>query len=532
MRRTPKHTHERGQVLVLFVGGMFGLLALAALAIDLSSVYSTQQTERAAADAAVLAGAQQLGLVGTQSTGVKGQARHLALEDLAGRFGVAVPTSCGELTGDVTDCQLGTGNYRVAISTPSKTTGNPQSVQVSVFNPNFQLSFARLLGQNGWNVGRTSVAVNDRAPNYALLTLRPSQSGTDVDITIGGTGSTNTSVTVTNGDVGINGNMNYNGTNSRLTLESGFDLRYYAPNNNAPQWGANPPGMKLTTLIPDPHYTIPVETDSTPKGTEDKSGCKTIADSLVLPGSGYQPYVPLDKKKGGPDMTSISCFTPGVWSSSPPVPNGGLAILEPGLYFLDGGLNVKGTIIGGYTPNSEGVALVFPEGTSTTTGLEVTGSNNNILLNAGAKLNTPAGAEASAALDFQTPTAQPVQTNGTPPIPMTLIVTKDTRCLGEPGDIIKVPLPLACTPQVEGKNSAIDLTGTGALYLAGVQYAVTDNIKVAGGSNGTGYVGQLVAWTVDYKGNSTITQEGTGVQANGILRLDTACSGGDTSCSP
>ena len=40
MRRTQDRPGERGQILVLFAGGMIGLLAIVALAVDLSSVYS------------------------------------------------------------------------------------------------------------------------------------------------------------------------------------------------------------------------------------------------------------------------------------------------------------------------------------------------------------------------------------------------------------------------------------------------------------------------------------------------------------
>src|SRR3954454_11313320 len=108
MMRTGKRPQERGQILVLFAGGMIGLLAMAALAVDVSSVYSSKQTAKAAADAAALAGGQDLQQVGTRKVGAPQQtlARQHALQSLAGRFGVAVPTGAGCTTNPIVNCQL------------------------------------------------------------------------------------------------------------------------------------------------------------------------------------------------------------------------------------------------------------------------------------------------------------------------------------------------------------------------------------------------------------------------------------------
>jgi hypothetical protein len=73
----------------------------------------------------------------------------------------------------------------------------------------------------------------------------------------------------------------------------------------------------------------------------------------------------------------------------------------------------------------------------------------------------------------------------------------------------------------------LNVAGGGNLYLAGVQYAPTDNVSVSGGSTGTGYVGEIVAWTLKYTGGTVIKQEFASKIPLGVLRLDQACTGTD-----
>lgn len=499
---------ERGQVLAIFAGGMLGLLAVAALAIDLSSAYSTRQTEKAAADAAALAGAQDLPMTGAPSVAVATRARLDALTDVAGRFGVPVPGCPTNV--NITNCPLTGTPYVVSISTPSHTTGSSQSLQVTIDHPTLQLSFASLFGKSTCAALRadfcrqTSVAVNDRAPSYALMLLRPSPTGSDVVFTLSG----NSTSMVTNGDVGINGNMNYNGSGSLLSVAGGYGLRYYADASHGPQWGTNPAGTKLTSYIQDPKYPIPSRANPPDSGHDTSATCTT--DTSILSNDAYyKQFVP---KEG------VTCYKPGIYTSQLSVPNGSLAILEPGLYFLDGGLDLKGTIIGGWVPApAPGVALVFPSSGQV---IKITGSNNNMLLNAGAKLESPPGQEASPARDYQN---KSIVTNTNPQITMTLMVQKETSCFG-PGGVVTAPT--ACT----SGSSSLKLTGTGALYLAGVQYAPTTDIEVHGQSSGTGYVGQLVAWTLLLAGGASVDQEGVAQPKNGVLRLTDDCSGPGTLC--
>ena len=81
-------------------------------------------------------------------------------------------------------------------------------------------------------------------------------------------------------------------------------------------------------------------------------------------------------------------------------------------------------------------------------------------------------------------------------------------------------------------NDSIDLSGGSSLYLAGVQFAPSDNAELSGNTDTDGYVGQVWAWTLTYSGNSKIIQEGLQAEKPGILRLDAACTAPGTPCIP
>jgi hypothetical protein len=396
-----------------------------------------------------------------------------------------------------------------------------------VNNPDFQLTFARVLGFGRFNVGSTSVAGLNFAHSYALMTLRP-PTGTgalpDVrDIEING----GTHVIINRGDVGSNANMIYSGSGSRLFLDSDYGMYYYDP-FNAPLWSSppNPPAKpRLTSLITDPGYAIPLPAGGLPGAMDTASNCATAA-AAVFSNPQYAPSVPVTGL-GVPDMTQIQCYKPGIYATQVTINNGNLGILQPGLYFFNGGLNAQGSIIGGFKPNSPGVALVFPETQGTMFKNRTGGGGSSVqqvvALNAGSKYLNPSGAEALAALDYS---GNPIQTNTTPALLMTVIVQRDSNCTPT------LPLPAGCDNHEENLNKAIDLSGGSGIYLAGVQFAVSDGISIAGNSSSGGYVGQIIAWTVLYTGGSVITQEGPGGPNIGILRLDAACTVPGVACSP
>jgi hypothetical protein len=212
----------------------------------------------------------------------------------------------------------------------------------------------------------------------------------------------------------------------------------------------------------------------------------------------------------------INCYRPGIYNVQLTDANNELTVLEPGLYFFKQGIALQSNLVGGYQPSSSGVALVFPQ--------DQLFKNNNtglVALNAGTRVGSSSGVEATAALAYDGTT--PIVTNTSPAVLMTLMVEWDSRCT------VTQPYPNPCD---DNHNKTIKLNGGSSLYLAGVQYAPSDNAAVAGNNTGVGYVGQIVAWTVTYSGGSTLSQEFRGSAANGLIRLDGACTAPGTPCAP
>jgi Flp pilus assembly protein TadG len=529
-----------GQVLPLFALFLVALLAVAALAIDVSGALSARRFYRSAADAASLAGAQDLqqGTTRTITATERTNARTHALQQLVSLLGGS-SASCNPAA-DVVNCPM--GPYQVTVKTPSPTCVNcdpARSVQVTVRNPSYGLSFARIVGMNSWNVASTSVAGLTFGKSYTIITLRPPKalgSTFDVkDIRVDG-GSI---VNVVRGDVGSNSNMEYSGSGSQLTLDPAYNMYYFDP-FNAPLWGGtNPTGTKIDTLIDDPGYRYPDMTGA-PTFTDARTSQYAAAGSPVDRGDDAAcaaeiAKVPASYGLAAVPVTSVYCFSPGIYNS-PSGPNrarvtlgtGEIGLLKPGSYYFKSGLDIGGQIIGGYEPGATGVALMFDE--CSTTQCDFSGNNAvRIALNAGNRF--PPGAAGTAATAARDWTGQLVQTSGpsspTPPLPITLLVNRDPACfVPTSAPFIE---PAGCDAN---HNKTIFMAGGGSLALEGVQYLPTDNAQISGGSAGTGHVGQLISWTLFYSGGTHINQEGPAQEGNGILRLDAACTAPTTPCNP
>jgi hypothetical protein len=538
---------EAGQVLPLVAIFMVALFGIAALAIDVSRAYADLRFYRATADAAALAGAQDLQVPTSRVVTATQQsnARAHSLESLEQALG---GNAAGCASGaNIIDCALNGTPYLVTIKTPSPScsTCDPErSVQVTIRRPDYGLTFARVLGSNEWDLGTSSVAGLVFGKAYTIITLRPPKpvgSTFDVkDITIDG-GSV---VDVDRGDVGSNSNMNYSGTGSALLLDSGYKMYYFDP-MSGPLWGPNPAGEKLPTLIKDPNYTYPSMAGAPTYDDARTSQFATLpaverADVDIACADEAAKLDPLRyafMATQAPD--TIYCYNPGIYQSGGGARNaqivagtGEVAILKPGAYYLRSGADISGRLVGGYEPNSKGVALMFNEaGPGNCPSCIFSGNNAlTIALNAGTRFPPPfaGGASATAAIDWS---GAAVQTSGpdgpTPPILISVLVVKDPACV--------VPTsppfyePAGCNAN---KNKTMNIAGSGQLVLEGVQYMPTDNVEISGTSGSTGRVGQIISWTLKYSGGILVNQEGPSSEGPGTLRIDAACSAPGEPCNP
>jgi hypothetical protein len=417
--------------------------------------------------------------------------------------------------------------YQVAIQAPSPTCVDcerERAIQVTIRQPSFGLTFGRILGQNQWTVSSASVAGVVHPRRYGVVMLRPPKprtNGSDanaknIDLTGGSV------VRIVNGDAGTNTNMNYSGggsSPSRMELSAGYAVYHYGAVKG---WPGDPRGVQVTTLIEDPNYTIPTRISGvTPayatlteaKGTDHATRCPSV-----------KATVPLEYKNGGgltvatmPD-SKVHCLRPGVYNFVPSNTNlDAVFLLEPGVYFLDRGLTNTRTLIGGWVGGQPGVALVFLEANTQNGSApgQLQANNSEVFaLNYGSAYENSIGTKAKAAIG---PNGQPVETTAPNPLLkslMTLMVVPD------PGCYVALVEPDTCTAS---QNKTLSLPGGGQLWVAGVQYAPTDNVVITGNSASEGVVGQIIAWTITFN-SSILNLEAAASETNGVLRLDRACS--------
>jgi Flp pilus assembly protein TadG len=549
---------SEGQILPLFALMLVAIIGMMALAIDVSSAYSARRSYRTAADAASLAGAQDLQVPGSRavSSTEYDAARAHAITSLESQLGGAATCI---LVGDRSDCTFALLPLTASVLTPLPSAASCQScdparsVQVTVANPTFQLTFSRIFGVGQWNVATTSVAGIEFRSSYAIVTLRPPKkvgSTWDIkDITIDG----GTVVTVHTGDVASNSNMNYSGSGSIMVLDPGYQMRYYPGNPpSGPTWGPLPVGEPLTTLVADPNYRFP-----------DMTGAPTYTDartSIAGPGQAVlRADDPTDTSCADQvalvDVTrytfmatqlpdTIYCYNPGIYESGTGSENatitvgtGEVALLKPGAYYLKSGADVGGRLLGGYVAGSPGVALMFDErGPGNCSSCVFKGNNSlTIALNAGSRFPGTSGVPAAPAIDW---TGVEVKTSGpaspVPAVLMSVLVKHDTDGPGGTAACV-VPTsapfiePTACDAN---KNQTVNIAGNGDIVLEGAQYGPTDNMTISGNSSSNGRVGQLWAWTLKYSGGVAINQEGSTAVGPGTLRLDAACTAPGTPCVP
>ncbi len=513
-----ERTGQRGQVLPLVALMMIVLLGMAALAIDPSRKYSELRLQRSAADAASLAGAQDVqGATRTVSSTMQATARTNALTVLVSQLGATGPGTCNTAN-NISDCPLPGTRYRVSIKTPAMACGQQgtsicdpfHSVQVTVRDPAFSTTLAHIVGQNTWDVGTTSVAGLSFPANYAVVTLQapdPRNNGTDAnlnkDLIVSGN---NTVLNILTGDIGTNTSATT--TNSGyIDLADGYYIDHWddltAVGITWSQVGGLPLGRKMSSKIQDPAYMYAAFPNA---GTTTPIFATQAAGVTPCTGANFPTtYTTL--------LSTAVCYRPGIYTDNQGfrlLANTDVAYLMPGAYSFPEGMTIRGSLLGGLISNQQGVVLVIPQS-------EDVSANNavNFLLNAGNQGCTVDTCRASAAIDHA---GNPVVT--TEGLILTIEVTRDNSCFNgtDPWDDANAH---GCN--ITG-NTTLNLAGNGSLGIGGVIYGPSDNMSINGGSTQQGFVGQIISWTVTYTGGATLNQAYPGPQEPGILRIDAACS--------
>jgi hypothetical protein len=544
---------KSGQILPLAAIMMTILIGVTALAIDVSAGYMAERWQRSVADEAALAGAQSLQKPGTRLMPDEADriaARQHAMRVLQAQLGgTAGGASCFTSAG----CEMSGTPYFVSVQTPSPSCVDcvpGRAMQVSIWQPEFGLTFGRIFGGLNWTVRSTSVAGMVVAPQYGIITLRPSAlrpndsdaNYDDLRVTGG------SKVIVGNADIATNSNAMCSGFSSgseiRLDTDAGFDIHHYGA---GPAWVSAPgrcfnppPGFQVTTLVGDPGYAIPQRTGAEPIYNTKEEAMGTVpsgthhdpdyeerceAQQALVPDS-YRELA-TNFRVNDADNVTAHCYRPGVYRFRiASMTNREAILLEPGVYFLDHGARVDSTLIGGFDPGEPGVALVLKEAKNPTgdPGQLITNSPSSVLaLNFGDRYPCAGGACPGELAKPADHNGSPVQTPGSNPTLLTLMVVPDPAC------VVESPPPSACN---ENNNQTLKLTGGGNIFLAGVQYAPTDNATLTGGSGQDSDVGTFWAWTLEFNGGTNFNLRSANPQSSGVLRIDPACSPTVTTCNP
>lgn len=331
-RRWGRRTAERGQVLVLFAGGITVLLIVAALAFDAGMMLLERRDEQNAADAAALAGAR---FVLTSNTEAEAAARDLAK---ANGFDDADP------------------NETVNVFIPpvhGQYAGIPGfiEVQIEAVRPSV---FGGIIGRNTWPVGASAVATNKQNLTFPFSMLALNKTACKA-INVSGSG-----VVEAYGNIQSNSNgTGCVGDPVSFSRTGGSTINVYADDATCRAVGEiKDQGSGAMTCdksegsfaLPDPLRYL----DAPPK--------PPLPHALVYAGTGTAPAIPTSCPGGASAATEASpklcklaenptrtyaglpwILYPGLYPGGIEIGQDTTAYLMPGVYWIGGGgLKVNG----------------------------------------------------------------------------------------------------------------------------------------------------------------------------------------------
>jgi hypothetical protein len=330
----PRRGRERGQVLVLFAGGLIALLVIAALAFDVGMVFAERRDEQNAADAAALAGARYLNQDSAISDPVKAEA--------AAR---AVATTNGFTNG--------VGNQVVNVYIPAihgRYANFPNFIEVQIQNTRPSI-FGGVIGRSTWPVGVFAVATNGQNLRFQFSMLALNQTMCKA-VQVSGTG-------VVNAYAGIQSNSNGSGCPSGgpigFSRTGGSTVNVFATDatcRSVSQIQDQGSGSMTCTqaqnsfALPDPLRNLAAPAQP------------ALADPMVSIPAGLTvpPYCPggtpapnassphvCDLVPTGAYKNKAWILSPGLYPGGLSVTQGAVAYLLPGIYWIGGGgVNVQG----------------------------------------------------------------------------------------------------------------------------------------------------------------------------------------------
>jgi hypothetical protein len=484
---TTSRPRERGQVLVLFAGGLVALLIVAALAFDVGMMLVERRDEQNAADAAALAGARY---VLSDVPAAKAAARSLAA---ANGFDDAAPD-------EIVNVHVPAIHGRYA--------GLPGfiEVQIEATRPSI---FGGVIGRATWPIGAFAVATNDQDLTFpfSFLALDPTECKA---IAVSGGGVVEAYANIQSNSSGADCGT---GDPIGFSRTGGATINVYAPDATCrvvgefQDAGSGPPlGPPDSCTVAENSFALPDPLRNLPAPA--KPGLApamvpvghTKAPPNRCPGAtgGGAPIEtqtqPCDVGGNGAAYRDLSWILyPGLYPAGLDVSNGATAYLMPGIYWIGGGgvdVGGNGSIITIASP-SDATPIVGNSACATgTTAASLCGGvmfyNSKLPTSAGGPfiLNSNGARMKLASLD--------VATSDPDHIYQDIVIFQDRTV-----------------------TSSVTLNGSSSSTIVeGIIYVPAGQIKL-NGNGGTLIVDQIIANTFDINGNGGTIKvlRGKGVDA-------------------
>jgi putative Flp pilus-assembly TadE/G-like protein len=338
-------TRQRGQILVIFVGSLFVLIAIAALVIDLGFVFMIKRQEQNAADPAAIAAARYIHPTPTDAADYSGMKQAACLFARQNGYSLSIDyaNGCKDPASDPNGVDLRV-NYPPS-SAAGRFAGSLGAVEVIITRVHHTF-FGSLLRLPQFTVSTSAVAAFDSGSSNSssLISLDPSSCGAGH---IHGTGTINVhrlpGVT-TGGYVQVNSNCGTATTDDVCGAGSGaLKVDSNASNFTAPMTyvvgacqatsGTINGGLdEGAAFVGDPLAELPP-----PKLSDYPAGKCSPTSTPLLPGASGCRF-------SGSGTVNLS---PGVYYGGWQIQNNVTLVLAPGVYIMAGGgvkLNAGGSI--------------------------------------------------------------------------------------------------------------------------------------------------------------------------------------------
>ena len=328
MSSTTDPSRERGQILVLFAGGLVALFLVAALAFDVGVMLLERRDQQNAADAAALAGARYVATAATYSGSCAG-----------GGANPAVVAACEIALANDFDNADAAENVLVHIPPlHGEFHRRPGHIEVQIDATRGSI-FGGVIGRAAWPIGTMAVAANQQNVAYAFGMLALNETACKA-ILISGTGTVNSASNVQSNSTGEGCG---DGSNIGFSRTGGGVLNVTAPSAVCRSGGTvQDQGSGTMNCTPEPYsFSLPdplADLPAPPMPALAAPMKEVVAGALVDNPTQIPNDCPGANGSNAPSETNPRKCTLGQGGTQA----GRQWILNPGLY--PGGLELKGAV--------------------------------------------------------------------------------------------------------------------------------------------------------------------------------------------